>query len=138
VEALDSAGASAPSAQANAATGVCPIASAVQINCGGAAVCPFAADRDFAGGGTINHANAIDLSHVANPAPVQVYQTARTGNFSYSIPGFAPASAHTVRLHFAETYFNTTGSRTFNVSINGTRVVTNFASSRPLEARMSR
>jgi hypothetical protein len=31
-----------------------------------------------------------------------------------------------VRLHFAETFFSTTGSRTFNVSINGTTVLTNF------------
>jgi hypothetical protein len=31
-----------------------------------------------------------------------------------------------VRLHFAGTYFGTTGSRTFNVSINGARVLTNF------------
>jgi hypothetical protein len=31
-----------------------------------------------------------------------------------------------VRLHFAETFFQTTGSRTFNVNINGTTVLTNF------------
>jgi hypothetical protein len=31
-----------------------------------------------------------------------------------------------VRLHFAETYFSTVGSRTFNISINGTQVMTNF------------
>jgi Malectin domain len=126
VEAVDSAGASAPSAQASAVTAVCPIASAVAINCGGPAAGSFSADADFAGGGTINHANAIDLSRAANPAPAQVYQTGRTGNFSYTLSGFAPSSAHTVRLHFAETYFSTTGSRTFNVSINGARVLTNF------------
>jgi hypothetical protein len=57
---------------------------------------------------------------------VAVYQTGRTGNSTYTIPGFGPGSTHTVRLHFAETYFSATGSRTFNVSINGTRVLTNF------------
>src|SRR5205823_437445 len=31
-----------------------------------------------------------------------------------------------VRLHFAETFFTTAGSRTFNVTINGTQVLTNF------------
>jgi hypothetical protein len=31
-----------------------------------------------------------------------------------------------VRLHFAETFFSSAGSRTFNVSINGTQVLTNF------------
>jgi len=31
-----------------------------------------------------------------------------------------------VRLHFCETYFSTPGSRTFNVSINGTQVLAAF------------
>jgi len=84
------------------------------------------ADVDFSGGGTINHANTIDLSGVTNPAPMAVYQTARVGNFSYTLPGFAAASSHTVRLHFAETFFSASGSRIFNVSINGTQVLTNF------------
>jgi malectin (di-glucose binding ER protein) len=48
------------------------------------------------------------------------------GNFSYTVSGLTPGSSHTVRLHFAETFFKTTGSRTFNVSINGTTVLTNF------------
>lgn len=126
VEALDSAGSSAGSTQAGAKTSTCPVTTGVQINCGGPAVAPFIADADFAGGGTINHANTINLSGVTNPAPMAVYQTARTGSFSYTVSGFTPGSSHTVRLHFAETYFKTTGSRTFNVSINGTTVLTNF------------
>ena len=126
VEALDSDGASAASAQATATTSACPTTSSIQINSGGPAVAPFIADTDFSGGGTISHANTINLSGVTNPAPMAVYQTARTGNFSYTIPGFNPGSSHTVRLHFAETFFTTTGSRTFNVSINGTTVLTNF------------
>jgi hypothetical protein len=126
VEALDSAGSSPASPQASATTSACPITSGVQINCGGPGAAPFVADTDFAGGGTIHHANTINLSGVANPAPMAVYQTARVGNFSYTFSGFAPGSSHTVRLHFAETFFKATGSRTFNVSINGTTVLTNF------------
>jgi len=126
VEALDTAGSSAGSTQATATTSTCPITSGVQINCGGPAVGPFIADADFAGGGTINHTNTINLSGVTNPAPMAVYQSARVGHFSYTLPGFNPGSSHTVRLHFAETFFKTTGSRTFNVSINGTTVLTNF------------
>ncbi len=98
----------------------------MQINSGGPAVSPFAADKDFVGGGTINHANTIDLSGVTNPAPMVVYQTARVGNFTYTVPGFAAGSSHTVRLHFAETFFSTAGSRTFNVTINGTQVLSAF------------
>jgi len=98
----------------------------VQINCGGPTVSPFVADKDFAGGATINHANTIDLSGVTNPAPMVVYQTGRDGNFTYTIPGFNAGASHTVRLHFAETFFAAAGSRTFNVSINGTQVLANF------------
>jgi len=125
VEAANSGSSSAPSNQASAST---PAASptTVQINSGGPAVSPFIADVDFNGGSTINHANTIDLSGVTNPAPMAVYQTARTGNFTYTIPGFNPSSSQTVRLHFAETFFSSAGSRTFNVSINGTQVLTNF------------
>ena len=125
VEAVNSGGTSGPSNQASATTSGGPPTN-VQINSGGPAVSPFVADVDFSGGGTINHANTIDLSGVTNPAPMAVYQTARTGNFTYTIPGFTAGSTHTVRLHFAETFFSSSGSRTFNVSINGTQVLTNF------------
>jgi beta-glucanase (GH16 family) len=98
----------------------------VQINAGGPAVSPFIADTDFSGGHTINHANTINLSGVTNPAPMAVYQTARVATSTYTIPGFAAGSSHTVRLHFAETFWTAANSRLFNVSINGTQVLTNF------------
>lgn len=66
------------------------------------------------------------MSGVTNPAPQQVYQDIRFGNFSYTIPGFTAGSTHTIRLHFAETFWTTTGQRIFNVSINSTSVLTNF------------
>src|SRR5262249_60821118 len=50
----------------------------------------------------------------------------RVSNFSYTIPGFAAGPSHTVRLHFAETFWSAAGSRIFNVSINGTAVLANF------------
>jgi hypothetical protein len=103
------------------------LSTAIQIDCGStAAALPFAADEDFAGGSTITHANTIDTSKVTNPAPAAVYQTARIGNFTYTIGGFAAGASATVRLHFAETYFSTAGSRVFNVSINGASVLANF------------
>ncbi|MGA8367168.1 MAG: malectin domain-containing carbohydrate-binding protein [Candidatus Acidiferrales bacterium] len=98
----------------------------IAINSGGPTVSPFVADEDFTGGGTIDHANTIDTSHVTNPAPAAVYQTARDDNFSYTIGGFTAGTNYLVRLHFAETYFAAAGSRTFNVSINGTQVLTDF------------
>ena len=87
---------------------------------------PFSADEHFSGGTASTHAVTIDTSGVTNPAPEQVYQSIRYGNFSYVVPGFAAGSSHTVRLHFAETFWTTTGQRIFNVSINGATVLTDF------------
>jgi fibronectin type 3 domain-containing protein len=98
----------------------------IAINAGGPAVGAFVADTDFAGGTTINHANTINLTGVTNPAPMQVYQTARIGNFTYTIPGFTAGSSHKVRLHFAEIFWTAAGKRRFNVSINGMQALTNF------------
>jgi len=123
VAAVNSVGASATASASATTQGTTPN---VQINSGGPAVSPFVADIDFAGGGTIHHTNTIDLSAVTNPAPMAVYQTGRDGNFTYTIPGFAAGSNHTVRLHFAETFWSAAGSRIFNVKINGTQVLTNF------------
>jgi hypothetical protein len=126
VQAVNGAGSSPSSNQATATTQAGGGGGSVLINSGGVAVSPWVADVNFTGGTTINHANTIDLTGVTNPAPAAVYQTGRVGTFSYTIPGFTASSSHTVRLHFCETYFNTTGSRTFNVSINGTQVLTGF------------
>src|SRR5258708_9107453 len=98
----------------------------VQINSGGPAVAPFAADEDFAGGATSGTSHAIDTSGVTSPAPQALYQSNRYGNFSYVVPGLTAGANYTVRLHFAEEYWTTAGSRTFNVTINGKQVLTNF------------
>jgi Malectin domain len=126
LQAADFAGLSVPSAEVPAEISACPTIGATQIDAGGSGVAPFLADIDFTGGGTLNHNNIINLSGVTNPAPMAVYQNGRTGNFTYTFGGFAPGSSHLVRLHFAETYFSTAGSRTFNVNINGTPVLTSF------------
>jgi hypothetical protein len=126
VQGVDLAGLSVTSTQASASISQCPTVSSAQINAGGPAVAPFLSDVDFSGGSIISHKNVIDLSGVTNAAPMAVYQDGRQGNFSYTLSGFVPGSTHTVRLHFAETFFSTVGSRTFNISINGTQVMTNF------------
>jgi Malectin domain len=137
VEGVDTTGSSGPSNQASATTsagggggGTC---TSICIDSGSTtAVSPFVADADFSGGATINHANTINTSNVTNPAPQAVYQTARvtttagSGSFTYTIPGLTAGTNYLVRLHFAETFWTTAGSRKFNVSINGTQVLTNF------------
>ena len=98
----------------------------VDISAGGPAAAPFVADEDFTGGTTAATTNAITTTGVTNPAPQSVYQHNRYGNFTYTIPGLTAGASYNVRLDFAEEYWTTAGSRTFNVLINGTQVLTNF------------
>jgi hypothetical protein len=98
----------------------------IDINCGGAAAPPYVADTDFGGGSTSSTKHAITTTGLIDPAPQAVYKTARYGNFTYTIGGLTAGAAFTVRLHFDEFNFNSSGSRLFNVSINGTTVLVNF------------
>ncbi len=125
VAAVNGGGTSAQSSEVSAT----PSASAptsVQISAGGPATGTWAADEDFTGGATAAVTNAISTTGVTNPAPQSVYQHNRYGNFSYAVPGAVPGATYTIRLHFAEEYWTAAGSRTFNVSIDGTQVLTNF------------
>jgi hypothetical protein len=103
-----------------------PGSGGVQINAGGPAASPFVADTDFAGGTAVSVTNTISTSGVTNPAPQAVYQSNRYGNFTYTIPGLTAGHTYTVRLHFAEEYWTAAGKRVFDVSLNGTQVLTNF------------
>ena len=98
----------------------------VDISAGGPAAAPFVADEDFAGGATAAVTNAITTTGITNPAPQSVYQHNRYGNFTYTIPSLTAGASYTVRLDFAEEYWTAAGSRTFNVLINGSQVLTNF------------
>ncbi|WP_197526961.1 Kelch repeat-containing protein [Pirellulimonas nuda] len=99
------------------------------INAGGPAIGDYLADQYFSGGGTFGPNNSqispIDLSGAVDPAPADVYKTERTGNggssgaFSYTIPGLIAGGAYTLRLHFAEIYFEGANARVFDVAING-------------------
>ncbi|GCE08936.1 malectin domain-containing carbohydrate-binding protein [Dictyobacter aurantiacus] len=98
----------------------------VAINTGGGAAGNFVADTDGSGGTTVSTTNTVDTSSVPNPAPQSVYQSERYGNFTYTIPNLTANSPYTVRLHFAEVYFTSAGQRSFNVTINGNQVLSNF------------
>ncbi len=98
----------------------------IDINSGGPASSPFVADIDFSGGSTFSTASTISLTGVTDPAPMAVYQTVRFGAFSYTIPGLNPGQNYTVRLHFAEIFFTSTGQRVFDVALNGATVLSSF------------
>ena len=125
VSASNSAGTSAQSSEVSA-TPTTTAATGVQISAGGPATGTWVADKDFTGGATSGTTNAISTTGVTNPAPQSVYQHNRYGNFTYTIPGFTAGATYTIRLHFAEEYWTTAGSRIFNVLIDGTQVLANF------------
>jgi fibronectin type 3 domain-containing protein len=136
VKAVDAYGTSAASAQESATTQAAASGTEiVAIAAGGPAESSssggdysFVADEDFSGGGDNAVSSAtINLTQPGgNAAPMAVYQHARAGVFTYTIPGLTSGSQYSVLLHFAETYFTAKGDREFDVSINGTTVLTNL------------
>ncbi len=87
----------------------------------------FAADADFAGGGTQTQAGAvISTAGVPDAAPPALYQSERDGVFSYTVGGLKAGANYTLRLHFAEFAFANPGQRVFNVSVNGALALANF------------
>src|SRR5688500_15590571 len=95
-----------------------------RVNCGGSQYTDglgnvWAADNHYTGGNVFNVTNAI-----ANTTEDGLYQYCRYGSFSYSIP--VSSGTYTVRLHFAELYWPSTGSRVFDVFVNGVNVADNF------------
>lgn len=99
---------------------------AIQINAGGYASGTFQNDSYFAGGGANYAVAAVATPGIANPAPLSVYLTTRTGNSTYTIPHLAPNANYNVQLDFVETYWPAAGQRLFNVFLNGAPALTNF------------
>ena len=78
------------------------------------------ADENFTGGTVKTITNAV-----TNTTDPTLYQSERYGSpFTYTFS--VPAGSYQVTLKYAETYQTASGTRVFNVSINGTRVQSNF------------
>jgi|GEM_PF-1972577 len=103
-----------------------PAPAVIRIHAGGAAIGSWLADKDFSASQVSTTGAPIVTTLVSNPAPQAVYQSERYGDFTYTIPGLTPGLSYPVNLHFAEIYWNAPHEREFNVSINGTQVLTNF------------
>ena len=123
LSAVNSAGESAPS---SAVSAIIPATPASAVNCGGSASASFAADGGFTGGSANSVGSPIDTTGLVNPAPQSVYQTNRFGNHSYTLGGLTGGGSYTVRLHFAETYWEAIGARVFHININGVRAQSDF------------
>jgi Malectin domain/Chitobiase/beta-hexosaminidase C-terminal domain/Legume lectin domain len=79
----------------------------------------WSADQGFNGGKTYTTTQSVQGT--ADPV---LYESERYGPFAYNFT--VPNGNYTVVLKFAEIYYTRPGSRIFNVSINGTPVLTNF------------
>jgi thermitase len=99
----------------------------VRINSGGPQyVSPttgntFVADTFFVGGLTTSYSNR-DILNTTDDA---LYLRIRYGtSFGYSIP--TANGNYTLRLHFAECFYTSANQRRFNVTVNGTQVLSNY------------
>ncbi|WP_158267521.1 choice-of-anchor tandem repeat GloVer-containing protein [Adhaeribacter arboris] len=106
-----------------------PVASTIRINAGGetlnTSLGSFTADNYFSGVTNVS----TTASSIANTTDDVLYQNNRRasvagGSFQYAIP--VANGLYTVKLHFAEIYYNTTGSRKFNVMAEGVSWLTNY------------
>ena len=62
----------------------------------------------------------IVFNTTADPGtPPQIYQTDRSGTFTYTFPNLTPNATYLVRLHLADTKDTAAGKRVFNVTVNG-------------------
>ena len=101
---------------------------------------PFLTDNGFQGNEALSFltsdtpktytATNITTSGVTDPAPMAVYQTIRNEWYNqsfitYSIPN-VPTGSYTVRLHFAQIYFNNVGDEVFDIYINGSLAYAGF------------
>jgi len=96
----------------------------VRINSGGPAYTDpsgqvWSADTGFSGGSAYSVSQTIP----GTSAPA-LYQSGRTGNFSYAIP--VANGLYTVVLKFAEPNFTEPGQRVFNVKLNNNTALTDF------------
>ncbi len=120
----------APPASAAGAVPPLPTAAAtnVAINAGGT-------DQGRFGGDTYDNGLPwrrqttrahVSTRGVTDTAPESVYQSENVGAMTYRISGLVTGQPYRVRLHFAEIFWNMAGSRLFDVSINGIKVLSNF------------
>jgi poly(hydroxyalkanoate) depolymerase family esterase len=94
------------------------------VNCGGSAYAAsdgteYEADNGYSGGTAYD--NGASVSGTSDPT---LYSTERYGSSSYSAS--VPNGDYLVTLHFAENYHTATGSRIFNILLEGTEVISNL------------
>jgi uncharacterized repeat protein (TIGR04076 family) len=74
----------------------------------------------------IDTTSLMDVSGAERPAPLEVYDSERWGEFSYAFPELKAGEQYKVWLHFCETYHAGPGKRCFNVKVGGRMVLENY------------
>jgi hypothetical protein len=108
-----------------------PAGGPVQIDSGGNGGNGFTADSHYADGSVDTMpAGALTFPNfgrtVANPIDASLWDTARLGDSTYTVPGLTPGASYQARLYFLDWHYIQQGKRKFDVSINGTQVLTDF------------
>jgi hypothetical protein len=95
-----------------------------QINCGASSMwSDWLPDQNYSGGTARNPGTTHDI---LGTTADYMYQRYRSGSdFSYRWTNL-PNGRYVVTLFFAETYYTSAGKRTFQVYLNGARVLNNF------------
>jgi hypothetical protein len=101
-----------------------PTETVFAVNCGGSAYASsdgteYAADTGYSGGNAYD--NGASVSGTSDPT---LYSTERYGSCTYSAS--VPNGDYRVTLHFAENYHTSSGSRVFNVLMEGNQVIGNL------------
>jgi hypothetical protein len=94
------------------------------INSGGTAASPFAADQKFSGGSN-TFVSTATITGIGS-YPMSIYQTERSGDFTYTLDGFPANAPCELRLHFAETFWDLPGQRIFSVDLNGESILSGY------------
>jgi hypothetical protein len=95
-----------------------------RVNAGGDPIDDWGADDPFSPGGSVGPLAATSVS--GPTAPDEVFESYRFGQQAWDFP--VTPGAYRVNLYFAETFPGTqsVGARQFDVSIEGSEVLTNF------------
>jgi uncharacterized repeat protein (TIGR04076 family) len=65
----------------------------------------------------IDTTSLLDVSGIEHPAPIEVYDSERWGEFSYKFTGLKSGENYKVRLHFCEVFHQSSSRRRFNVNV---------------------
>jgi len=105
----------------------------IRVSIGGAGAGPFVADTSLpylteTGADNITTVpEDINVSKVKDAAPKAVYQSVRWGaDMTFAFSGLTPKANYSVRIHFAEVYYDSVGQRIFDVLINQKAVLSQF------------